>query len=82
MVVRYRDDLSFGEWGTAIMCGFLWLIPLTLGSDLSLYRAESLLLPIVILLVRLRPPVLAVFAVVCVPVAYKMAQLFFDATLI
>ena len=82
VVVRYRDDLSFGEWGTAIMCGFLWLIPLTLGSDLSLYRAESLLLPIVIVLVRLRPPVLAVFAVVCVPVAYKMAQLFFDATLI
>ena len=82
VVVRYRDDLSFGEWGTAIMCGFLWLIPLTLGSDLSLYRAESLLLPVVILLVRLRPPVLAVFAVVCVPVAYKMAQLFFDATLI
>ena len=82
VVVRYRDDLSFGEWGTAIMCGFLWIIPLTLGSDLSLYRAESLLLPIVILLVRLRPPVLAVFAVVCVPVAYKMAQLFFDATLI
>ena len=35
-----------------------------------------------ILLVRLRPPVLAMFAVVCVPVAYKMAQLFFDATLI
>lgn len=82
VVVRYRDDLSFGEWGTAIMCGFLWLIPLTLGSDLSLYRVESLLLPIVILLVRLRLPTLAMFAFVCVPVAYKTAQLFFDATLI
>jgi hypothetical protein len=36
----------------------------------------------VILLVRLRPPVLAAFAVACVPIAYKMAQLFFNATLI
>jgi hypothetical protein len=82
VVVRDSHDLSFGEWGTAAMSGLLWLIPLTLGSDLSLYRAESLLLPLVILLVRLRPAVLSVFAVACVPVAYKMAHLFFDATLI
>jgi hypothetical protein len=82
VVVRDRRDLSLGEWGTAVMCGLLWLIPLTLGSDLSLYRAESLLLPLVILLVRLSAPVLAVFAAVCIPVSYTMAQLFFDATLI
>lgn len=82
VVVRDRHDLSFGEWGTAAMCCLLWLIPLTLGSDLSLYRAESLLLALVILLVRLRPPVLAVCAAACIPVSYKMAQLFFDATLI
>ena len=82
VVVHYRDELSFGEWGTAILCGFLWLLPLTLGSDLSLYRAESLLMPIVILLVRLPRYVVAAFAIVCVPVCYRMAQLFFDATLI
>jgi hypothetical protein len=82
VVVRYRHELTIGEWGAAVVCGFLWLLPLTLGSDLSLYRAESLLLPIVILLVRLGPAVLAVFVVACVPTAYQMAQLFFDATLI
>jgi hypothetical protein len=82
VVVRYRRELTFGEWGAAVVCGLLWLLPLTLGSDLSLYRAESLLLPLVILLVRLRPAVLAVFAAACLLVAYKMAQLFFDATLI
>jgi hypothetical protein len=82
VVVRHRRELTLGEWGAAVVCGLLWLLPLTLGSDLSLYRAESLLLPLVILLVRLRPVVLTVFAVACVPVAYKMAQLFFDATLI
>ena len=82
VVVRFCDELTFGEWGAAVVCGFLWLLPLTLGSDLSLYRAESLLLPIVILLVRLRPPVSAVFVVACVPIGYQMAQLFFNATLI
>jgi hypothetical protein len=30
----------------------------------------------------LRLPVLAMFALVCVPVGYKMAQLFFTAVLI
>ncbi len=82
VVVTQRNELTLGERGAAIVCLFLWLLPLTLGSDLSLYRAESLLLPVVILLTRLRPPVLVVFAIVCVPVGYKMAQLFFDATLI
>ncbi len=62
VVVTQRHDLSLGERGAAVMCLFLWLMPLTLGGDLSLYRAESLLLPIVILLTRLRLPVLVVFA--------------------
>jgi hypothetical protein len=82
IVVTQHHELTLGERGAAVLCVFLWLIPLTLGGDLSLYRAESLLLPIVILLSRLRMPVVAMLAVVCVPVAYKMAQLFFDATLI
>jgi hypothetical protein len=36
----------------------------------------------VILLTRLRVPVLAGFVVLGVPLGYKMAQLFFDGTLI
>ena len=82
VVVTKRRELSLGERGAAVMCLFLWVMPLTLGGDLSLYRAESLLLPIVILLSRLRLPVLAMFALVCVPVGYKMAQLFFTGVLI
>ena len=82
VVVTKRHELSLGERGAAVMCLFLWVMPLTLGGDLSLYRAESLLLPIVILLTRVRLPVLAMFAIVCVPVGYKMAQLFFTAVLI
>ena len=43
---------------------------------------RAVAIPIVILLVRLRPPVSAVFVVACVPIGYQMAQLFFNATLI
>jgi hypothetical protein len=82
VVVTQRRELTLGERGAAVVCFFLRLMPLTLGGDLSLYRAESLLLPIVILLSRLRVPVVALFAVVCIPVGYAMAQLFFDSTLI
>ena len=77
-----RSDLSLGERGAIVLVLALWVLPLTLGGDLSLYRAESLLLPVVILLSRLRVPIVAGFAVVCVPVCYLMARLFFDATLI
>ena len=82
VVWAHRHDLTLGERGTALAVLGLWVLPLTLGGDLSLYRAESLLLPVVILLSRLRPIVLGIFVVVCVPLGYRMAQLFFDATLI
>ena len=79
---KNRSNLSLGERGALALVVALWLLPLTLGGDLSLYRAESLLLPVVILLSRLRVPLIAGFAVVCVPVCYLMAKLFFDTTLI
>ena len=63
-----RSNLSLGERGAVALVVALWLLPLTLGGDLSLYRAESLLLPVVILLSRLRVPLIAGLAVVCVPV--------------
>ncbi len=83
-IVAFRDrsDLSLGERAAGVLVASLWLLPLTLGGDLSLYRAESLLLPIVILLSRLRVPLLAAFAGLCIPLGDKMAQLFFDGTLI
>jgi hypothetical protein len=77
-----RVELSLGERAAVVLVMALWLLPLVLGGDLSLYRAESLVLPVVILLSRLQVPVLAAFAVVCVPVGFMMAELFFDATLI
>lgn len=84
LVVAYRarTELSLGERATAVLVVALWLLPLTLGGDLSLYRAEALLLPAAILLSRLPVLALAAFTVMCVPVGFAMARLFFSATLI
>lgn len=77
-----RRHLTLGERAAMLSVGVLWFVPLTLGGDLSLYRAESLLLPVVILLARLRPLVLIGFFAACVPVGYLMAKLFFQYVLI
>lgn len=79
---RSRTELSLGERAAAVLVAALWLSPLTLGGDLSLYRAESLLLPVVILLSRLPVPALAIAGAACVPVGFAIARLFFNATLI
>ena len=55
---------------------------LVLGGDLSLYRAESLLLLSVILLARLHPAAIWALAVAAIPISYNMAQLFFAYVLI
>ena len=60
----------------------LWLAPLTLGGQLSLYRAESLLVPAVVLVARLPSRVVVAVAVAATPVAFAMARLFFQNVLI
>ncbi len=82
IVATSRAMLSLGERAAAIAVGCLWVFPLLLGGDLSLYRAEALLFPAVILLVRLRPILIWMLVVPSVVVAYRMAELFFEAVLI
>lgn len=82
IAARSWRAMSLGERGTVIVAVPLWILPLTLGGDLSLYRAESLLLPIVIVLARLRGRVLVGYALVCVPLCCAMAVEFFESTLI
>lgn len=81
IVIRDWTVLSLGERGAAVLTAALWVLPLTLGGDLSLYRAESLLLCVVVLLARLRPGLLAPLVVIAIPLCFRMAQLFFDNTL-
>jgi hypothetical protein len=80
--VRYWHDLGSGERAVLFVGFALWLPPLVLGGDLSLYRAESLLVVSVILLARLRPTAIWALAIAAVPISYNMAQLFFAYVLI
>lgn len=82
MTVRYRQSLGAGERAVPILLAGLWLVPLTLGGDLSLYRAEALLVPCVILVVRSQRVVIWALALACAPVAFNMARLYFDNVLI
>jgi len=79
---QHWKDLGLGERAVVPVAAALWLSPLTLGGELSLYRAESLLLPVIILLVRSRAGVLAALVVAAVPLSYLMATLFFQNVLI
>jgi hypothetical protein len=54
-----------------------WAFPLAIGPGVSLYRAESLLLPAVVLLRRLPWPALVLLTVAAAAVAYPMTRLFF-----
>jgi hypothetical protein len=65
-----------------VYVGVFWLVPQAVGSGLSIYRAESLLLPAVALLVRLRAVVLALLVAVCAALATGMAVLFFETVLV
>jgi hypothetical protein len=80
--VRSWHVLGSGERAVLFVGFALWLPPLVLGGDLSLYRAESLLVVSVVLLGRLRPPAIWAFALAAIPIAYNMAQLFFAGVLI
>jgi hypothetical protein len=80
--VRHWHDLGSGERGVLFVGFALWLPPLVLGGDLSLYRAESLLVVTVILIARLRPTAIWAFVIAAVPISYNMAQLFFAYVLI
>jgi hypothetical protein len=59
-----------------------WLLPLALGSGVSLYRSEATLLPGILLAEDLPRPVLAVVTVAMVLVAWPMAVLFFRLLLV
>jgi hypothetical protein len=59
-----------------------WLVPQAVGSGVSIYRAESLLLPIVPLVVRWPTALLVVLLALFVALGGAMAVLFFQTVLI
>ena len=59
-----------------------WLIPLMLGGQLSIYRAEATLLPTVPLVRRMPWPVASVMVGIAYVLARVMAKLFFRSVLV
>jgi hypothetical protein len=59
-----------------------WLVPLSLGGNLSLYRAEAVLLPAIPLAKKLPVPVLCLLLFVAIAISLRMGTLFFDGTLV
>jgi len=71
----WRKDVELGTLLAAALLVY-WLSPLVLGR-LSLYRADSLLLPGAILLGRLPAPVVAIVLAAAVALSYATGVLFF-----
>lgn len=82
LALVHRRDLDPEESWSAIAMTALWLFPLILGGDTSLYRIHAVLVPAVLLFPR--APAWFGYAAVAVGVAlsYPMALLFFRGTLI
>jgi hypothetical protein len=79
---RHRRELETVDRCCLLLVVALWLAPLALGGQLSLYRAESLLVPAVVLLARLPLAVVTALAIVATPSAFAMARLFFESVLV
>lgn len=67
---------------TALFVTAAWLMPLVVGSGVSLYRSEAALVPAVVLLRGLPREVAAVLLALALPPAYVLAQLFFAGRLV
>jgi hypothetical protein len=79
---RSRRELEAVDRVCLVLVVALWIVPLTLGGQLSLYRAESLLVPAVVLVARLPARLVTAVALVATPIAFGMARLFFDSVLV
>jgi len=66
----------------AVFAGFYWLFPLVVGGRLSLYRAESLLLPALVMTRRLPVVVQLLLLVVLGYLDYRMGIRFFRGILV
>lgn len=79
---RNRSKIARMDILASSYCGLFWLFPMILGGGLSIYRAESLLLPVVILLRRLPDWALLLFVTMGVILQFQLSALFFRGSLI
>jgi hypothetical protein len=77
VVWQERARLTTAEWACAAVAAALWIAPLSLAGDLSIYRSEALVVPVVLLLSRLPARLTAFMAAASAIVLANMSQLFF-----
>jgi hypothetical protein len=80
--VFHRKKFSSLDNMILIYSLIMWLFPLIMGKGVSLYRAESLLLPLVILFRHLPNPFIYIFTVVAVFLHFFMSRLYFTSILV
>lgn len=82
IVLMNRKNLSRIEWILYAFCLIYWIMPMVAGGFLSLYRAEAVLLPVVVILRRLHAAILIplIFAAVYLKLALSTA--FFAGSLV
>jgi hypothetical protein len=81
-VTRSWSTLDDGRRAAAVVGFVMWLAPLTLGGSLSLHRAESLLLPTVILYPLLPRRFLIGALVVALPITVGVSYAYFRGVLV
>jgi hypothetical protein len=79
--LRYGRHCQLDCFAAVYMVTF-WVVPLVIGGTLSLYRAESLLLPTAVLARRLPPLALAILLGVALLLTVGMGALFFRIWLV
>jgi hypothetical protein len=82
VVTRSWSTLDDGRRAAAVVGFVMWLAPLTLGGSLSLHRAESLLLPTVILYPLLPRRFLIGALVVALPITVGVSYAYFRGVLV
>jgi len=80
VVTRRRPD-PVRSWAVVATLLF-WSFPLLVGRGVSLYRSDALVLPVLFLLLELRPWLLAPLLVWLAILAEEMARLFFTGYLV
>ncbi|HET9158564.1 MAG TPA: hypothetical protein VFN91_17945, partial [Myxococcaceae bacterium] len=75
----WRDPLRVWAATAAVL---FWVFPLFAGRGLSFYRSDTLILPVLLLLVELPPWVLVPLLAWLVAICFSMSQLFFNNYLV
>ena len=82
VVYRSWAQLALSERAAVVVSVCWWVTPLSISGGLALYRADALVLPIVIIVVRARPRAVYTVTAAAAVIAYFVARLFFTSLIV